>query len=302
MLAALEHRGPGLADGGIERVDAPAVGTRLLFHEVERMRAVVADHLQRVRGVIGDQFVLEAARLVRQQLGRAADEHGRVPGVDFGDRRQGMLVHACGQGLLDRVGHVLRSFACEGEGDASTLSQPGGTGDDWRLHLAYDLLAGRMHQVGVMDRRGGEHLARYQWHAGEVIVADRGYGYRRSVATAVCQQADIVVRIHPATLWPPNGKLVPVTVSGTITDADSGVDANRVTYAVKDEYRLVQPRRPITLGENGSYSFRILLQASRKGNDKDGRQYIVTISALDNAGNQGSDATGVTVPHDQGHR
>ena len=196
---------------------------------------------------------------------------------------------------------LLGAFG-EGEGDASTLSQPGGTGDDWRLHLAYDLLAGRMHQVGVMDRRGGEHLARYQWHAGEVIVADPGYGYRRSVATAVWQQADIVVRIHPATLWPPNGKLVPVTVSGTITDADSGVDANRVTYAVKDEYRLVQPRGPITLGGNGSYSFRILLQASRKGNDKDGRQYIVTISALDNAGNQGSDATGVTVPHDQGHR
>ena len=83
--------------------------------------------------------------------------------------------------------------------DASTLGQPGGTGDDWRLHLAYDLLAGRMHQVGVTDRRGGEHLERYRWHAGEVIGADRGYGYRRSVATAVRQQADVVVRIHPAT-------------------------------------------------------------------------------------------------------
>ena len=30
-------------------------------------------------------------------------------------------------------------------------------------------------------------------------MADRGYGYRRSVATAVRQQADVVVRIHPAT-------------------------------------------------------------------------------------------------------
>src|SRR5262249_12303114 len=83
--------------------------------------------------------------------------------------------------------------------DASTLRQPGGTGDDWRLPLAYGLLASRMHQVDVTDRRGGEHLERYRWHAGEVIVADRGYGYRRSVATAVRQQADVVVRIHPAT-------------------------------------------------------------------------------------------------------
>jgi hypothetical protein len=81
--------------------------------------------------------------------------------------------------------------------DASCLRQPGGTGDGWRLHLAYDLRAGRMQQVCVTDRRGGEHLARYQWPAGAVIVVDRGYGYRRSVATAVRQQ--VVVRIHPAT-------------------------------------------------------------------------------------------------------
>ena len=83
--------------------------------------------------------------------------------------------------------------------DASTLGQPGGTGDDWRLHLAYDFTGGRMSQVRVTDRHGGEHLAQYTWQAGDVIVADRGYGYRRSVATARCQQADVVVRIHPAT-------------------------------------------------------------------------------------------------------
>src|SRR5215468_699240 len=83
--------------------------------------------------------------------------------------------------------------------DASCLRQPGGTGDDWRLHLAYDFMAGRLHQVCVTDRRGGEHLGRYRWQAGEVIVADRGYGYRRSVALAMRQQADVVLRIHPAT-------------------------------------------------------------------------------------------------------
>jgi hypothetical protein len=83
--------------------------------------------------------------------------------------------------------------------DASCLRQPGGTGDDWRLHLAYDFLAGRMSQVRVTDRRGGERLDRYTWQAGDVIVADNGYGYRRSVAWAVQQRADVVVRIHPAT-------------------------------------------------------------------------------------------------------
>jgi hypothetical protein len=67
------------------------------------------------------------------------------------------------------------------------------------LHLAYDFTAGRLGQGQVTDRRGGEHLGRYQWQAGDVIVADRGYGYRRSVALAVRQQADVVLRIHPAT-------------------------------------------------------------------------------------------------------
>ena len=83
--------------------------------------------------------------------------------------------------------------------DASCLHQPGGTGDDWRLHLAYDFLAGRMAQVHITDRFGGERLDRYAWQAGDVIVADNGYGYRRSVAVAVQQQADVIVRIHPAT-------------------------------------------------------------------------------------------------------
>ena len=59
-------------------------------------------------------------------------------------------------------------------GDASCLGQPGGTGDDWRLHRAYDCLAGRMSHVQVTDRRGGERLNRYLWQAGDVIGADHG--------------------------------------------------------------------------------------------------------------------------------
>src|SRR2546430_13235328 len=84
--------------------------------------------------------------------------------------------------------------------DASTLGQPVGTGDDWRLHLAYDLLAGRMHQVGVTDRRGGEHLERDRGHAGEGIVAGRGYGYRRSGGAGGGPQGDVVGGDHPPAL------------------------------------------------------------------------------------------------------
>jgi len=47
--------------------------------------------------------------------------------------------------------------------------------------------------------------------------------------------------------------------------------------------------------------FTISLQASRNGNDKDGRHYTITVSAGDFAGNLGVTAAVVIVPHDQGH-
>jgi len=102
-------------------------------------------------------------------------------------------------------------------------------------------------------------------------------------------------------LWPPNGKLVPDTISGVIANGLSGIDPSTVVFKVIDEYGAVQPAGSISLGEDGSYAFSINLQASRLGTDLDGRQYTIVITALDKAGNQGSVSTIVTVPHDQGN-
>lgn len=83
--------------------------------------------------------------------------------------------------------------------DATRLRHPGGTGDDWRVHFAYDFTAGRMDEVVVTDQHSAERLAHFTLRPGDVAVADNGYGYRTSVATAVCQGADVVLRITPAT-------------------------------------------------------------------------------------------------------
>ena len=109
------------------------------------------------------------------------------------------------------------------------------------------------------------------------------------------------VSASPSSLWPPNGKTVQVNVSGTITDSLSGVNPSTAAFAVMDEYGSVQPSGPVTLGTGGSYSFKVSLQASRNGNDTDGRQYRINVSANDYAGNLGTAAAIVTVPHDQGH-
>lgn len=83
--------------------------------------------------------------------------------------------------------------------DATTLGQPGGTGDDWRLHSAYNFGLGRLVQVTLTDRRGGEHLGHYTIQPTDIVVADNGYGYRTSVATVRKQQAHLVTRIRPST-------------------------------------------------------------------------------------------------------
>ena len=111
----------------------------------------------------------------------------------------------------------------------------------------------------------------------------------------------VSVSANPSLLWPTNGKMTPVTVSGSITDALSGVDPSTAAFSVVDEYGLIQPSGAVSLGAGGSYSFTVSLQASRFNSDKDGRQYTIKVSAKDLAGNAGSATTVVTVLHDQKH-
>jgi hypothetical protein len=109
----------------------------------------------------------------------------------------------------------------------------------------------------------------------------------------------VTASVNPAQLWPPNGKLVAVTVSGKVKDALSGPDLKSAAYSVADSYGKLQPTGPVTLAKDGSYSFTTKLEASRKGEDKQGRRYTVTLRAADLAGNSGTASTAVTVPHEQ---
>ena len=83
--------------------------------------------------------------------------------------------------------------------DATRLRQIGGCGDDWRVHLAYDLYAGRMAQVKVTDRKDAEKLSHFELQADDIAVGDSGYGYRTHVAYARERGADVVLRVCLAT-------------------------------------------------------------------------------------------------------
>lgn len=79
--------------------------------------------------------------------------------------------------------------------DATRLKVPGGCGDDWRVHLGYDLLAGRLVDVKVSDRHTAEGFTLFEVRAGDIIVADRGYCRRGQFAYVLRLGAHVIVRL-----------------------------------------------------------------------------------------------------------
>lgn len=79
--------------------------------------------------------------------------------------------------------------------DFSSLKVIGGTGDDVRLHLGYDLLAGRMDHIVVSDHHQAESIPAEVVHQNWIYVSDSGYrqGY---VARVLKQGGQVVVRRH----------------------------------------------------------------------------------------------------------
>jgi len=114
-----------------------------------------------------------------------------------------------------------------------------------------------------------------------------------------CSSAAPVVTVaaSPAILWPPNGKTIPVSLSGSITASGCSLNLTSARYVVRDEYGQVQPQGSIALGSDGTFSFDVRLLASRRGGDRDGRTYTITVSAGTAAGAIGSATTIVKVPH-----
>jgi hypothetical protein len=110
----------------------------------------------------------------------------------------------------------------------------------------------------------------------------------------------IVAYATPNSLWPPNHRFVAVTVTGHVSDNLSGVVPG-VFYDVVDSEGTDQPSGLVPVDRNGNFSFVVYLQASRLGQDKNGRLYTIDVFGVDAARNFGVGATYVLVPHDQGN-
>lgn len=99
--------------------------------------------------------------------------------------------------LQSRIGHWPPAH-CEQVRlvDATTISRPGSTGTDWRVHLSLDLASLSVTGVRVTDCHTGETLGHFAEERAAILVGDRGYGYARSLEAVLCNGGRLVVRIN----------------------------------------------------------------------------------------------------------
>ncbi len=81
--------------------------------------------------------------------------------------------------------------------DATHLSEIGPKGETWRLHSAYDLLAGQLAWVQVSDHHLGESLAHLPIHAGDILVGDKAYSKAPQLLAVAEAQAFSLTRFSP---------------------------------------------------------------------------------------------------------
>ena len=111
-----------------------------------------------------------------------------------------------------------------------------------------------------------------------------------------CTPPQLTLSPQPSRLWPVNSGLVPVTFTGTVSDAGSRITT--VSFQTRDEYERVQPTGTAPVSDNGRFHITVLLEAGRQGGDRDGRRYVITVSASDSAGNHTTATGNAIVSHD----
>lgn len=119
--------------------------------------------------------------------------------------------------------------------------------------------------------------------------AGNGASCAASVTVVDTHAPSASLAASPASLWPPNGKLIPITLTKTSADAcDSApVTTCTATSSEADSTAVVWQ------------AGQLFLKADRAGTGP-GRTYTITCTTQDKSGNKTVKSTKVVVPHDQG--
>jgi hypothetical protein len=80
--------------------------------------------------------------------------------------------------------------------DGSIISEPGATGSTWRIHYSVQLSTLQCDEVHVTEPTVGESLERFEVSPGDLIMADRGFGTRKSIRHVTEHDGAVLIRIN----------------------------------------------------------------------------------------------------------
>lgn len=122
--------------------------------------------------------------------------------------------------------------------DGSIVRESGVTGSQWRLHYAIGLPGLQCQEVHLGPCDDGETLKRFEVHAGDIFMADRGYAHPGGIAHVRRHGGDVIVRMNLVTL--------PLTHPGTGQPLD-----------------VLQQVRSLQVGQAGSWLACLKVKAER---------------------------------------
>jgi len=237
--------------------------------------------------------------------------------VDFVKQgeRQILLTGSCGDSPAARAGDDITAECTSPAGATVTLDgslssdagAPPGSGQSLVLYEWFEDFgapAERLLGTGVSFQTSlplGEHAITLR------VTDDLGHtGLDGAVVTVADTKPPVVtVSADPAFLWPPNHRMVPVTVTATANDAcDPSPQVMLAAVASSEPDDAPGEGDGHTIGDTpGAYPAppvgEVLLRAEREGAGT-GRVYTLTPVATDNSGRVGSAVARVIVPHQQG--
>jgi hypothetical protein len=84
--------------------------------------------------------------------------------------------------------------------DATTITEPGPTGSQWRVHWSVDLASLQCEHFEVTDVHGGEKFARFPIEKDQLVMGDRGYSNPAGIDHIRSRQGHVLVRVNPMSL------------------------------------------------------------------------------------------------------
>lgn len=80
--------------------------------------------------------------------------------------------------------------------DSSSISEPGSTGTDWRVHYSIGFPSLQCDEVHVSSPKVGESFELFSVRSGDLFMGDRGFARRSGVRHVVDHGGNVLVRMH----------------------------------------------------------------------------------------------------------